>query len=158
MRLELKIPAVPVAQPRARAVNAGKHARMHSVQTIKAADGTRRPHPILAFKATVRIAASQAYTGPPLDCPVRIDCLFVMPRPKRLIWKTKPMPRVPHVTKPDRDNLDKAVLDALKGTILVDDCIAFAGTIEKWIAAGDEQPHAVITIVTFEPLDRNRGD
>lgn len=155
MRLELRIPAVPVAQPRARAVNAGQHARVHEVTHIKGADGTRRPHPILAFKATVRMVAEGEYTGPPLVCPVRIDCLFVMPRPKRLIWKRRPMPRVPHVAKPDRDNLDKAVLDALKGTILSDDCVVFAGTIEKWIAAGDEQPHVVITI---EAAEAARGE
>ncbi len=51
-----------------------------------------------------------------------------------------------HTGRPDRDNLDKAVLDAMKGLIFRDDAQVCAGTIEKWIAAGDEQPHVTIVI------------
>jgi Holliday junction resolvase RusA-like endonuclease len=42
------------------------------------------------------------------------------------------MPRLPHTSKPDRDNLDKAVMDALKGI--------------AWIDDGDEQPHVLLEL------------
>ncbi len=61
--------------------------------------------------------------------------------------KTKAMPRRYHAQKPDRDNLDKAVMDALKGLAWNDDSQVCAGKIEKFIAAGDEQPHVLIRIV-----------
>lgn len=147
--ITIRVPAIPVAQPRPRAVKFGNTARVHEVTHVKQADGSRKPHPINAFKATVRLAATAIYTGPPLTGPLRVDCLFVFPRHGNRIWKTKPMLRYWHVHKPDRDNLDKAVLDALKGTVLADDASVCDGRITKQCAAGDEQPHCVITIVVL---------
>jgi Holliday junction resolvase RusA-like endonuclease len=134
----LHVPAVPVAQPRARASSFGGKVQVHEVTSIKQSDGSRKAHPILAFKSTVRMALSEAYKGAPLQGALRCDCVFVMPRPQSLIWKTKPMPRLPHTIKPDRDNLDKAVMDALKGLAWNDDAQVCQGHIEKWIASGDE--------------------
>lgn len=145
----IHVPAVPVAQPRPRATSFGNKTRVHEVTHIKQLDGTRKPHPISAFKATVRLAAQQAYSGPPLEGPLQLDCLFVFGRESSKVWKTRPMPRYWHTVKPDRDNLDKAVLDALKGTVLADDCSVCDGRITKQRAAGDEQPHCVITITTL---------
>lgn len=144
--ITIRVPAIPVAQPRPRASSFGGHKRVHEVTSIKGADGKRKPHPILAFKATVRLAAERAYQGAPLEGPLRCDIEFVFPRTTAQVWKTKPMPRLRHTKKPDRDNLDKAVMDSLKGLVWVDDCQVCDGRIEKWIAAGDEQPHTVITI------------
>lgn len=144
--IELRIPAVPVGQPRPRAVSFGGKARMHELTAVKGSDGVRRPHPIVAFKGTVRMVAELAYSGPPLDGPLRVDIDFVFPRTKGLTWKRKPMPRLPHVGKPDRDNCDKAVLDALKGLVWQDDAQICDGRIRKFIASGDEQPHVVVRI------------
>ena len=142
----IRVPAVPVAQPRMRATVRSGHAAVYTPNTIKSSDGSRKPHPIHLFKATVRLAAAAAFTGEPIAGAVRVDVEAVFPRPASKIWKTKPMPRYPHITKPDRDNLDKAVLDALKGIVLRDDCIAWDGRITKEVAAGGEQPGVVITI------------
>ena len=144
--ISFRVPAIPVAQPRARASTIGGRARMHQVTTIKQADGKRKSHPIVAFKATVRLAFEEAYKGPPLDGPLRCDAVFVLPRTQAQIWKKKPMPRIPHQKKPDRDNLDKALMDALKGLAWVDDCQVCQGEIQKWIASGDEQPHVEVAI------------
>ena len=92
------------------------------------------------------MAARAAYDGPPLDAPLRVDCTFVFPRTKQQIWKSKPMPRLPHTKKPDRDNCDKAVLDALSGLLWIDDCQVCQGSLEKVIAAGDEQPHVRVRV------------
>lgn len=134
--ITLHVPAVPVAQPRARATVRGGHATVYNDDR----------HPVNTFKATVRMALREAYRGEPLTGPLRCDCLFIMPRPQAMVWKTKPMPRTFHDKKPDRDNLDKAVMDALKGLAWIDDAQVCDGTIQKQIAAGNEQPHAIITI------------
>lgn len=44
-------------------------------------------------------------------------------------------------------------MDALKGLAWNDDAQVCQGSIEKWIAAGDEQPHAVITIEEMESFN-----
>lgn len=148
--LALTIPAVPVGQPRPRAVAFGGRARMHELTHVRQADGTRKPHPIAAFKATCRLSVQQVFHDPPLEGPLRVDLTFVFPRPQGLIWKTRPMPRLPHTKKPDRDNVDKAVMDALTGLLWRDDCQVISGTIEKWIAGGDEQPHVRMTVSRWE--------
>lgn len=135
LTLTIVVPAVPVAQPRPRATAVGRHARVYNA-----------PGPVDAFKASVRLAASAAFNGAPLEGPLRVDAIFVFPRTKSMIWKTKPMPRVWHAKKPDRDNLDKSVLDALTGLLWRDDAQVCAGELEKWIAAGDEQPHVRIVV------------
>jgi Holliday junction resolvase RusA-like endonuclease len=62
------------------------------------------------------------------------------------------MPRLPHDKKPDRDNLDKAFMDALKGLAWLDDAQVCQGEIRKWIASGYEQPHVTVRIETLEWL------
>ena len=115
---------------------------------------TPTTHPVTGFKATVRLAFQQAYQGPPLTGPLRCSLVFVLPRPKNMIWKKRPMPRAWHDKKPDRDNLDKAVMDALKGIAWIDDAQVCDGTIRKYIAAGDEQPHVEIIL---EQVDDNEA-
>lgn len=140
--IKVIVPAVPIAQPRARASTFGGHVRIY----------TPTKHPVTAFKATVRMAFQQAYQGPPLTGPLRCSLTFVFPRPQAMIWKKREMPRVWHPKKPDRDNCDKAVMDALKGIAWIDDAQVCAGEILKFIASGDEQPHVVITL---EELDED---
>lgn len=146
MLLMFKAKIAPVGQPRARATatKAGR-ARMYSPTQLRQADGSSKAHPIVAFKAAVR-AAVAGYQGPPLEGPLCLDVVAVFPRPSRLVWKTKPMPRVPHIVKPDRDNVDKAVMDALNGRLWVDDCQVCDGRIQKFIAAGNEAPHVLLTL------------
>lgn len=148
--IEFTIPAVPVAQPRAKATSFGGQTRVYNPTSIKQADGSKKPHPIVAFKATVRMVAADNYDGPPLAGPLRVDITAVFPRHSNKFWKTKPTPRYRHVTKPDRDNLDKAVLDALTGTLWADDKQVCAGMIEKWHASGTEQPHVIVRIERLE--------
>ena len=137
------VPAVPVAQPRPRATTGGGgRPRMVEAQ---------HRHPVHAFKATVRHAARLVYEGPPLDCPLTMELLFLMPRPGRLRWKTRAMPRCPFTAKnKDWDNLGKAVSDALNELIYVDDGLLWDVHVRKEFASGDEQPHVEIRIETTE--------
>ncbi len=135
LRLSIHVPAIPVAQPRVKATTINGYARVYNPRG-----------PVDVFKSTVQMAIGSAYHGKPLEGPFGVSIVFVFPRPASMMWKRKPMPRVRHTGRPDRDNLDKAVLDAMKGLIFRDDAQVCAGTIEKWIAAGDEQPHVTIVI------------
>lgn len=155
--IRFTVPAIPVAQPRPSAVKFGDRARMHEVTHIKQADGTRKAHPISAFKATVAHAARDAYAAAPHDGPATVSVVFVFPRPRAMRWKTKPMPRALHCGKPDADNLFKALTDAINGLVLVDDSRIHSATIQKVIAAGDEQPHCEVTITLEDWLGATNG-
>lgn len=143
--ITIRVPGLPVAKPRPRASARGGFARVHAV--------TRGP--IATFTAAVRLAGRQAYAGPPITGPIRVDIEFLFPRTKAQTWRTRPMPRLPHDKKPDRDNLDKAVLDALNGIVWCDDAQVCDGRITKWIAAGDETPGTTVTIVPLAAVRRS---
>jgi len=147
--ITLRVVTIPVAQPRARSgarlVDGKAVSSTYSPRTIGEGDN-KRPHPILLFKAAIQQAAAR-YAGKPLEGPLVLSLRFCLPRPGNKVWKTRPMPREPHIVKPDLDNLIKAVKDALKGLTWRDDCqVCRYGSVEKCLAAGDEQPHVMIWI------------
>lgn len=150
-RIRFIVPGVPVSQPRQRYQIVKPKGKQDFIQNY-----TPKSHPVNAFKAALQLTARGVYRGPPLVGPLRVDILFVMPRTQSQVWKTKPMPRLPHGKKPDRDNLDKAVLDALTGLLWVDDNQVYDGRITKLIASGDEQPHTVVTVTPFS-TEANNG-
>jgi Holliday junction resolvase RusA-like endonuclease len=140
--ITIRCPGVPVAQPRQRQ-------RVITVAgRVMAANYTPTKSPVNDFKAALKYAASQAYSGPPLTTPLRVDVTCVFPRPSNVVWKSKPMTRLPHAKKPDRDNLEKSIFDALNNIIWRDDAQIYEGGFLKVIAAGDEQPHVLIEVFT----------
>lgn len=138
--IRIEVPAVPVAQPRQRHRIAGA-GEQQFVQNY-----TETRHPVTAFKASIRMAARSTYAGPPLDGPVAMTILFVMPRPGRMVWKKRPMPRAHHTAKPDLDNLEKAVKDALTKLLYRDDAQVCRVEKSKVYAAGGETPGVVVTV------------
>jgi Holliday junction resolvase RusA-like endonuclease len=104
--IQLFIPGLPVAQPRAKATIRGKHA---SVYNPKTAD---------VWKAAI-VSAIRPLMGDTLLGPVRCILNFTLPRPAshygtgRNAHLLKPTAPDAHMKKPDADNLAKAVLDAL---------------------------------------------
>lgn len=95
----------------------------------------------------VGLAANQARAGRPLYPSAMVVALdFVMPRPKYMANKATP----PHTVPPDLDKLIRGVLDALTGTMLVDDALVvkFRDTGKRY-AAPAEPPGVSITL---EPL------
>lgn len=127
-------PGIPKGQPRVRAFVRGRHAGVYDPGT---ADD---------FKAAIHIAAKRAIAAyvlrPVRDCPVKVDCEFVFPRPKSHFTakgQIKPTAPVWHTQKPDRDNLDKAVLDTLtKVQMWADDCQVCSGSlVKRWAALGE---------------------
>lgn len=134
--IHIHIPAVPVAQPRQRHAVMGGSVRSYMLNT----------HPIAAFKASVRLAASQAYSGPPMDGPLIVSLVFVFPRPKGMVWKRREMPRAYKVGRPDADNLAKSVLDSLNGLLWIDDSQVVDLRVRKYVAAGDEAAHVEMDV------------
>jgi Holliday junction resolvase RusA-like endonuclease len=137
MRVELTIPGVPIAQPRARATTAGGFTRMYTPS-----------EKVAPFKEAIRILFAQAYQGPPSDKPCMVQITAVFPRAKSMIWKSKPMPRIPHTasSRNDVDNVCKSCLDALTKLAWRDDSQVYYAIVQKFIASGDEQPHTRIVI------------
>jgi len=137
------VPGVPVAQPRQRTRIVEAEDRTYTQNYTPA------KHPVNAFKAAVALAVAAAYQGPPLEGPLRVSVLFLLPRPGRLIWKRREMPRVWAPVKPDRDNLEKSLQDALNGQLWADDAQIVAGAVRKMYASGDEQPHTEVEVMTL---------
>jgi Holliday junction resolvase RusA-like endonuclease len=145
MMIRFHIPAIPIAQPRQR------HRVMQSAGRAFAMNFTPSKHPVQAFKATARMAAQTAYQGAPLEGPIVLRVLFLMPRPGRLRWKKRPMPREWHTSKPDLDNLEKSLKDALSGLIWIDDAQVCEVRKQKLYCCGDEQPGLMVEIEQCEP-------
>lgn len=140
------VPAIPVAQPRQkqRVIHVGGRPMASNYMPAK--------HPVNAFKAAVAMACQQAYRGPVIGGEVEIRVVAVFPRPKALCWKSRPMPRLRKVSKPDFDNVSKAICDALSGVLFRDDAQVWKATVEKWVASGDEQPHVEVVIEADAPV------
>lgn len=142
-RITFIVPGKPIAQTRARVFvdrNTGK---------IRACT---KAGPIQSFKEAARIQCSVAMEGGPMDGPIALTVRCVFPRNKGEMYKSKPMPRMWHTKTPDADNVIKGLKDALKHVAWRDDSQVCVEFIEKVIAAGNEQPHTVVTIESIEDL------
>lgn len=151
MIVQFNVPCIPIAQPRQR------HRVIHSGDRVFATNYTPKTDPVNAFKASVRVAARNAYEGPPLEGPLWVDVIFVMPRPARLIWKKKPMPRLPFDRKPDADNIFKAFSDCLNQLLWCDDSQIVHVTILKVYASGSETAHVEAKVGQYEVSDQDHG-
>ena len=144
MKVSFVVPGVPVAQPRQRHRIATANGKSFVKNYTPARD------PVNAFKAAVALAAAAAYQGAPLEGPLRLTVTFVLPRPKYLTWKRKAMPRCWAPVKPDRDNLEKSLQDALNGQLWIDDAQVVTGQVRKVFAAGGEQPCVEVEVNCLE--------
>jgi Holliday junction resolvase RusA-like endonuclease len=113
----LFVNGIPKAQPRPRMTAAGH------VYNPNSAD---------AWKEIVRTAFN-AFRRTPLTNPIRLRVSFFLPRPKAM----KGEAAVPHVKKPDVDNLLKAVMDAMTNAgVWKDDALVYVTEAGKWYAQG----------------------
>jgi Holliday junction resolvase RusA-like endonuclease len=109
-----------------------------------------------AFEAAVG-QMSAYYIKSPLEGPIRLDILMVLPRPQRLLRKKDPPGLIWAPKRPDRDNIEKAICDGLK-TCFRDDAQICAGEPVKVYAEKNGKPRIIISIVTLEdddPLTEN---
>jgi len=154
--LFIRVDGKPIAQPRPRARNAGKHARVYSPKKVKR-KGVYVDNPIYIWRELITKAARMNRPSKPMDCPVRVDLVFLFERPQRMMRRKDPEGRMWHTAKPDRDNIDKPVIDCLKNDgWFVDDSHVCAGEILKLYCAKGEEPGLLICIapILTEPGSR----
>jgi len=135
---EFRVPGEPKAQPRIHVVKGG-HAYT--------------PNSAKGFKERVHWEAKNCCPQPIGDSatPIRVDITFYLRRPKRLCRKRDPQGPLYATKKPDRDNLDKSVLDALVGAgVIIDDAQVVSGQLEKYYHAVGEGPGVSISIYKQE--------
>ena len=110
---------------------------------------TYTPKTTVSYENLVKTIAMKHFKKP-LEGPVKLSITFLIPRPKYLIWKTKPMPRVLHDKHLDLSNMLKSIEDALNGIAYRDDGQIARIYMEKEYHAGDEGPQAIIEIESIE--------
>jgi Holliday junction resolvase RusA-like endonuclease len=119
----IEIPGVPVAQPRA----GHHHLRRRDGSLLTRPDGdpiikTYQPTPIAEWKARAAWAMRQGRGAePPLVGPVSLIVRAVFPCPPSQHRERVPRPARWHTHRPDLDNIVKAVKDAAKGVLWLDD-------------------------------------
>lgn len=140
MRIAFRVNAEPLPQPRQRFRTAKVGGKVIPVAF--------RPKnlPVQSYKDSIRKAAREVHHGPPLTGPLKVDVVAVFPRLKSMRKKTRPMLREWKSTKPDNDNMEKAVWDALTGLLWHDDSQIADNRFRKFFADGQEIPHLIVIV------------
>lgn len=137
--IEIRVDGKPKGQPRPRAFSRGGHAAVYDPGTAE------------GWKALIAQAARVVLPETPHEGPVSVVITYNMPRPKRLMRKKDVDRCLPHLSRPDIDNLNKAVIDALTQIgMWRDDCQVCAITACKQYHAKSGKPGAEIRINTGE--------
>ena len=139
LRWSFTIHTEPVAKGRARAVRQGNFVRMYT------------PSRTVSFEQAVSAAAADELGLLRIDFPVRVDILAVFKRPKRMNRKADPQGMLWKPTRPDSDNVRKAVLDGLS-SVLADDALVVDGRTCKVYGARGQDPMVKVFISSVEPL------
>lgn len=126
-QISIMVKGNPVAQPRPRATIRGGKIRVYNKSTSN------------EWKGSV-MAAFKDYINLNIDAPVNIEIMYYMKRPKSMLRKKDIFDIIPHIKKPDLDNLNKAVLDALTSArVWVDDSRVFNISASKFYTHKDNE-------------------
>jgi Holliday junction resolvase RusA-like endonuclease len=121
------ISGTPIAKARPRAFNLKGHIRMYTPKRSK------------DFENAIRQRAEQVFEKP-LQGPIRLEVTFFLPRPKYLIWKTRPMPAILHDKHIDVTNLVKSIEDGMNGVAYIDDGQIAQLEVSKYYQEGGKGP------------------
>lgn len=127
---EVVIPGSPIGKGRPRGTAAGGFVRLYTPK--KTADWER----------SAALIARNAWMDAPLDkCAIEVEVIAVFHRPKRLMRKKDPECRVPHISKPDIDNVLKCALDmAVMAGIMRDDSLVCKISASSYYSSKLEGP------------------
>lgn len=107
---------------------------------------------VAAWKQAIMLAIKPHVPPRPHECLFQVDVTWYFKRPQTMMRKKDANQVEPHGKKPDRDNLDKAVLDALtQSGFWRDDSLAYKGTLTKQYTDKRQGTGARITIRSLEP-------
>jgi len=115
--MKIEIPLNPMASPRPRFSKWGTYmpAKYQDFKKL-----LQQHYPTFRFNSGV---------------PIRLDTTFYIQMPKSWSNKKKNQYRGKyHIQKPDRDNLDKTILDSMTDYFFDDDCQICSGLIQKFWA------------------------
>ena len=138
--ISFEVAGIPLAKSKPQAVRVGDSVRIYHKK--KNAN----------YQNFVKLRAQEEIKEP-LKGPISLKISFLMPRPQRMIWKTKPMFAVPMDRKPDLDNLVKSCLDGLNGVAFLDDRQVAILHATKMYHSGDGKP---TTIIELEEIGEER--
>lgn len=140
-RAEFSVDGIPKGQPRprafARTIGEEVVARVYDAGTAE------------GWKSAIAMNSQAHRPKEPLDCPLHVRVDLFLPRPKSRSRKCDPDGPVPCVSKPDLDNLAKAVIDCLTqlGWWRDDSVITSMRLCKVWHGKGD-RPGAHIVVST----------
>jgi len=138
MSIEFTVPGIPISQPRQRHALIAGHLRNY----------TPSKHPVNDYKAAVKIMASNNFITP-YHGPVIVAITAYFPRPKshyrhaKGLCALKKDAPLAHTTKPDAENVAKAILDALTGVAYLDDKQVYILHVTKYYG---DNPRTIIFI------------
>src|SRR3990167_1541416 len=135
--IEFTIPVIPVAQGRPRFFRRGSYVSTYDPARSK------------AHKELIAMCAKSKIDRP-LKGPVIIAIVFLFPRPQTLTKKSSPQGIIPHIKRPDGDNLIKAILDGMNGIAYKDDSQVFDISAKKYYCAIGREPETLVSIHTPE--------
>lgn len=155
MTITIVIPGPPHAQGRPRATVRGKRAAVYDPPKSK------------AWKEMAAHAIAAQYHGEIMEGAIYVKIAAIFPLPKSYYRKKKPIPRDWHTSKPDVDNVAKAVLDAtgnvgraIKGVFSAgksklwhDDCQVARLWTDKITGAQGEEPRIIMQVGKLPPLE-----
>ena len=143
--LLVTVPGDPVGKgrPRARAIPVGGGKWSATIYT---------PKETRDWERSAAEAISAAYDGEPLDEPLMILVRAVKRRPKSRCRRRDPSGRIWRTTRPDGDNVLKAVQDAaVQAGLVVDDTRFVVSTVESYYAAKGEGPCVEVEVTPAGP-------
>lgn len=117
-------------------------------------NGTYTPKKTRAYEHEVRLMARAAFGAcAPLDCAIHIDLVVYLPIPKS--WPKRKQAaardgRMQPISKPDLDNLEKAVTDACNGIAYFDDAQIVEVVKAKRYS---EHPHVWVRIASLDYVE-----
>ena len=141
MRIQFLVTGSPVAQGRPRFSTRGGKIRAHDPAKSK------------SFKETVKWQAIESGANKQLlEGPLKMTLIFKLRRPQGHYGKKGLRPSAPthHITKPDLDNLEKGVKDALEGICYARDQQVCETYLRKEYAVKGRMPGVLVTIEEIE--------
>lgn len=144
--ITISVPGNPVAKGRHRFSNHGGFVKAYT-------PAKTRKYEELVARAARRVMGSL----PPLTCPVRVDVVAFLPVPKSWSKLKTSMALAGEVLptgRPDKDNFEKAAVDALNGIVYADDSqITDGGTRKRY----SEKPGLHIIVVPIAAYCANQN-
>ncbi len=128
---EFVIPGKPIAKKRVKFAIRGKFAQMYN--------------PSKKEQDTVKLVVRSKWRSSPIAGPVELNVVFHMPIPSS--WskrKQEGHEGLPHISKPDKDNLDKFLYDCMSGIVYADDRQIWRDTSKKIYS---EDPRTVVKVL-----------